>query len=911
MDETARQSDNVTPSSQDLTVQKSETDNSIDETTELKGEKKKRKRIILACSICRSKKIKCDRSKPICGSCKKSNIPQEYCVYQPVPWEKAGYFTKGNFVNTVESDSAAIGNSDLSKPSLIPGTNDLPRLNGSPPVNSSSPQSYTDTVGGNYISLKKPKISLPPIIRNSDANSSELDGLKLQLAGMKQMISKLEEQVVSGSSNYYYTPRSDSHVDYHKDSSSVDSNENNNSTKTGVLNLKFELLRPSCIFHKPTRTLFFGPYCFRTLFVLDFESLGRWNMYNDILGLERKKWKKKNRKKFTLYKSSLSQTFVFDQDNREISDFEDNMKLVVPEFEGVIERLKYFKDHLSLLFDFLDIDVVEEYFRDNFRKGDNGETIFIRPKKCSYYSDVSLVLGTLAFIDIFSVNLVFQYPLNDQDNLLYILSARALEIATYSRKQRLPVLQALLVQRLIQIYDTRECDGGDGTNSYYTFQQSLNIAHSLGLHRDPESIKNMIYKDVRIPLPISKRIWRKTWGHLKELDDHYCIVIGTPQLINDEFSDCSSDSVQEHIAEYSNLTRKVFKRLCSEISPLSINEVTGCLNSLLDFLVNKTEPFKSLLQRDFQYTPTEAEVDLMISKVNVKLGILETLLSIESALTSILLSTDFTDVENVSLTPVERQEIRSLGFYYKKEAYKLAVYSCSLIYVCIGSNNIYQGNTKYVLYLLPKLKSLIMRAQLTIFSISLHRAMKAPGEEIGKPISTLSIDNIPLSYEAALYKNSKFVSSDEFLRVDEILSDSIMSPKTNMAFSCEFCIKLINCPLLQNDYQFFVYQRIFLSFCCYSQEISKTSDINDENDFETRVKDRIKSIIGQSASTEEGPEKNILLDVLANRSLNDIHQWLSEDVTDCDFSSSLNQAFDEFSSLFDKPMDGLSHYTKS
>ncbi|GMF44505.1 unnamed protein product [[Candida] boidinii] len=421
----------------------------------------------------------------------------------------------------------------------------------------------------------------------------------------------------------------------------------------------------------------------------------------------------------------------------------------------------------------------------------------------------------------------------------------------------------------------------------------------------------MIYKDVRIPLPISKRIWRKTWGHLKELDDYYCILIGTPQLINDEFSDCSSDSIQEHYAEYSKLTRKVFKRLCSEISPLSINEVTECLNSLLDFLVNKTESFKSLLQRDIQYTPTEAEIDLMISKVNLKLGIIEALLSIEAALTAILLNTDFTDVENVSLTPVERQEIRSLGFHYKKEAYKLAIYSCSLIYVCIGSNNIYQGNTKYVLYLLPKLKSLVMRAQLTIFSISLHRAMKAPGEEIEKPTATLSIDNIPLSYEAALYKNSKFVSSDEFLRVDEILSDSIMSPKSNMAFSCEFCIKLIDCSLLQNDYQFFVYQRIFLSFCCYSQEISKTSDINDVNDFETRVKDRIKSIIGQSASTEEGPEKNILLDVLGNRSLNDIHQWLSEDVTDCDFSSSLNQAFDEFSSLFDKPMDGLSHPAKS
>ncbi|ODV93958.1 hypothetical protein PACTADRAFT_24771, partial [Pachysolen tannophilus NRRL Y-2460] len=45
-----------------------------------------RKRLSVSCKLCRKKKIKCDRERPICGSCKKNGIPSHLCIYDDSPW---------------------------------------------------------------------------------------------------------------------------------------------------------------------------------------------------------------------------------------------------------------------------------------------------------------------------------------------------------------------------------------------------------------------------------------------------------------------------------------------------------------------------------------------------------------------------------------------------------------------------------------------------------------------------------------------------------------------------------------------------------------------------------------------------------------------------------------------------------
>jgi hypothetical protein len=41
----------------------------------------KRKRVALACDICRERKIRCDGSKPLCGPCSKRGVPPTQCTY--------------------------------------------------------------------------------------------------------------------------------------------------------------------------------------------------------------------------------------------------------------------------------------------------------------------------------------------------------------------------------------------------------------------------------------------------------------------------------------------------------------------------------------------------------------------------------------------------------------------------------------------------------------------------------------------------------------------------------------------------------------------------------------------------------------------------------------------------------------
>ncbi|SSD61970.1 uncharacterized protein SCODWIG_03731 [Saccharomycodes ludwigii] len=40
----------------------------------------------MACTSCKRRKIKCDGAKPVCGSCSKRKLAQEYCIYDSSPW---------------------------------------------------------------------------------------------------------------------------------------------------------------------------------------------------------------------------------------------------------------------------------------------------------------------------------------------------------------------------------------------------------------------------------------------------------------------------------------------------------------------------------------------------------------------------------------------------------------------------------------------------------------------------------------------------------------------------------------------------------------------------------------------------------------------------------------------------------
>lgn len=67
----------------------------------------KRKRVPISCAFCRKRKIKCDRKKPYCSSCVKTNT-EEYCIYKKPAWAQETE-NRSLDINTAANSKTLVG----------------------------------------------------------------------------------------------------------------------------------------------------------------------------------------------------------------------------------------------------------------------------------------------------------------------------------------------------------------------------------------------------------------------------------------------------------------------------------------------------------------------------------------------------------------------------------------------------------------------------------------------------------------------------------------------------------------------------------------------------------------------------------------------------------------------------------
>lgn len=66
----------------------------------------KRQRVPISCSVCRKRKIKCDRKKPFCSSCLRSGV-EHLCQYEKPVWVHAQTTTGGGARGATAAENSA------------------------------------------------------------------------------------------------------------------------------------------------------------------------------------------------------------------------------------------------------------------------------------------------------------------------------------------------------------------------------------------------------------------------------------------------------------------------------------------------------------------------------------------------------------------------------------------------------------------------------------------------------------------------------------------------------------------------------------------------------------------------------------------------------------------------------------
>ena len=100
------------------------------------------------------------------------------------------------------------------------------------------------------------------------------------------------------------------------------------------------------------------------------------------------------------------------------------------------------------------------------------------------------------------------------------------------RKFNFTVFQATFYLRLYHVYAPEEGDGADGGDSLVFNGMLVQMAYSIGIHREPDNFKNNPLTDERTNL-----LGRKIWYHILVCDFVNSYTYGTPMATNEMFYD--------------------------------------------------------------------------------------------------------------------------------------------------------------------------------------------------------------------------------------------------------------------------------------------------------------------------------------------------------------------------------------
>lgn len=154
------------------------------------------------------------------------------------------------------------------------------------------------------------------------------------------------------------------------------------------------------------------------------------------------------------------------------------------------------------------------------------------------------------------------------------------------RKSSLKIVQCALYMRFYFMYSPEDGDGADGGDSQIFLGMIIQMAISIGLHRDPKNFENFGNERQR-------HLWRKIWFALVSLDVSQSVNLGCPRGLqgHDEFSDTMVPGAQKD-----GLDLEEFKDDMRELSVIKNIHTQAKLDTLISktmkVLLNVNSPAK-------------------------------------------------------------------------------------------------------------------------------------------------------------------------------------------------------------------------------------------------------------------------------------------------------------------------------
>ncbi|ODV87476.1 hypothetical protein CANARDRAFT_195123 [[Candida] arabinofermentans NRRL YB-2248] len=634
--------------------------------------------------------------------------------------------------------------------------------------------------------------------------------LKNDVELLKVQISKMEQLLRSRQSMPTFLQDQSPHEIYQKMAQS----ESTDSKK--ILDKRFKTFKKNCIFYKKSRFLYFGPLSIRSIMNYEPKCTILFLQIKSMMDSERRAWKGLNAVSFPSGNIGSIDTIDNDEDGL-IEDIKLNFMI---HFDAILERLKFFENHLNklLMNDIVDMSLCYSYFTSFFKRDSSGKVNFIKPEKKYSYADMALLMALVKMTILFTLDEKdkFEFPYDDAYNKLNFLALRALGVARFQRKQHISSLLALYAIRLnIYTFDRSVCDGGDGSNAYPSFQIILNMCFQMGLHRSMNSIYSLYQNQTNGTALLNVlSLWKKLWRSLRFLDAAYALQIGCPLAINDDFCDAHESNGDNTATEmdraYIQLTdlMREASTLFNSVRPISINQIINICERFFDFM-NKCSSFKQLL---FDNPGDDIVSTAWIC--DFKLRALDSILSFERMLTGLLKDPSLFKSESGEITEGEKKVLQELHEKFETKAVIISLMNLRIIERLTASDSIFKNNHRFMLFFKSSIKTLLVR---TVMTIMCH-ILNSPEFDENKvtDLPYIKFDTIDYDLLERSLSGKAALSGEEQDYLNHLLA-RFKCPKQFVKFLFEFYQLVIQQPLLSKDYGFFICFK-YISIFCYFLE---------------------------------------------------------------------------------------------
>lgn len=347
---------------------------------------------------------------------------------------------------------------------------------------------------------------------------------------------------------------------------------------------KFNTKRHQSLIKRKNRLLYSGITSWRSFLHLDATTTYEFYSYFvNSLQKDRSKW---------LYYQNGGKPKLYDPlTNVPIDQLILNIEHLLPDYDTMLAFIHRFLNGIWLLsLPFLEKEVVVLNFERICHRDPMGKVkIYIDETRTVDYANLALIVTVVKLCLMSEMEFpesILHYK--DDEDLMPRFIQKLLEHAKYLFKLTLPSLQTLLLIRILNKFQLKDGDGGDGSNGCILFSVCIGLAYSIGLHQDID----LLYKDES---DSHRQVLKNLWNYLLFYDAVGSFDLGMPLSISNESIEISHLDLTDPLVK----TMLHMRRACSVMnsSDLTIEALKAQIDELRDYLLSDFEPIFQTMKK--------------------------------------------------------------------------------------------------------------------------------------------------------------------------------------------------------------------------------------------------------------------------------------------------------------------------